>query len=99
MALIELGIIQSSLSMGMNYKNPQPDKFIKIEISLIGGFEYSFVSDIIIESLRLPVFQLTQLGTEIASLIDFNETDENIQKNYIQELSIFLKTKNLNLIL
>jgi Protein of unknown function (DUF2806) len=93
MKLIEMGILRASTSTHTK-QNLQVNS--KLEMKIFNEI-VSFNSIVDNTHLRLGIMQLTQVGTELFSILEINQEDKEFQKRYITSLVEFLKSKSLEI--
>jgi len=96
MGMIETGFIQSSINTVLKLKDIEVDRIYPLILK--GGNNYIFKFIEKQENISIPILQLTIIGREIASLLEVEESENDIFLKYIEELKVFFKTKKLEFV-
>lgn len=95
MKLIEIGLIQSSITTVLNLSDCKKDSphLIKLKNGL---HIFKFILDK--DKIVLPVLQLTSIGFELDSVLSYEKESLKILDDYLDELKTFWGTKNIEFV-
>lgn len=96
MKMIEIGLIQASITTILRYKNIEIEKNYEINLKGNNVLIFKFIEKQ--DSVNFPVLQLTSIGKEIASLLEVDEAENGVFLGYIEKLKEFFITKKLEFV-
>lgn len=92
MEIIEIGLVQPSMNTVYKFGDVKKDKLFPL---ILNNTLYKFKYSKDINDLRLPILNLSLVGSEIVNLFEFESSDEEFLNKYIRNLKEFWITKNI----